>query len=185
MKKLLVLFFALLLPILIFLFLKSFGKNEFDVPVLFADSVTAPVNCSVYKYPVPYSIPDSVLKQISWNASDTLTIVVFEDGLMKNKHERDIHIERVFAEFKKEPLHLVRVFSEQTIPNLKEDRLTEVSLSESDFRAFHDCTFLLDMYQDAVIIDSRKRIRGQYNLVKREDADRMIMQEMNILFKRY
>lgn len=185
MKKLLVLFFALLLPIIIFIFLKSFGRNEFEVPVLFKDSVRAPAACSMNVYPIPYWIADSVLTQIDWNKGDTLTILVFEDDIAKNKHERDIHIGRIFTEFKDEPLHLVRIFKEQTIPDLKQNRLTEVSLSGNDFKTFRDCIFLLEAYQDAVIIDSRKRIRGQYNLVKREDADRMIMQEMNILFKRY
>lgn len=104
---------------------------------------------------------------------------------MKKKHERDIHIGRVFTEFKREPLHLVRVFKDQTVSDMKRERLSEISLSQQDFQTFRDCVFLLNADQDAVIIDSQKRIRGQYNLVKREDADRMVMQEMNILFKRY
>lgn len=185
MKKLLILFLALLLPVLIYLFLKSFGKNEFEVPMLFHDSVNVAGDCSTNNYQAPYTIPDSVLKQISWNETDTITIVVLEDGVQERKHERDIHIERVFTQFKTETLHLVRVFEEKTAPDLKRDRLTEVSLSQEDFRKFRECVFLLHDDQDAVIVDRYKRIRGQYNLVKREDADRMIMQEMNILFKRY
>jgi hypothetical protein len=41
-------FFGPITAVLIFLFLKSFGKNEFDVPVLFADSVTVPTACTAY-----------------------------------------------------------------------------------------------------------------------------------------
>jgi hypothetical protein len=65
------------------------------------------------------------------------------------------------------------------------DRLATLSLSEAEFLRIRNCIFLLDDKNDAVIIDRQKRIRGQYTLTKRDDADRMIMQEMNILFKRY
>lgn len=185
MKKLLILFFAFLLPILIFLFLKMFGKNEFEVPVLFADSVSAPANCSLYQYASPYVLSDSIQSNISFSRNDTLTIVVFEDGVRDKKRERDIHIERIFTEFKKESLHVLRIFKDQTIEDVKKDRLTEISLSKNNFNLYRDCVFLLSSDQDAVVIDSKKQIRGQYNLVKRDDADRMIMQEMNILLKRY
>lgn len=185
MKKLLFLFLALLLPVLIFLFLKSFGKNEFDVPVLFADSVTIPVSCKDYSYTTPYSIADSILQQISWNRNDSLTILVFEDENQTNRHERKIHVTRIFTEFKTESLHVVHIYNNEIVENDKTDRLTTLTLGDEDFLRIRNCAFLLSSENDAVIIDRKKRIRGQYNLAKREDADRMIMQEMNILFKRY
>lgn len=185
MKKIVFLFLALMLPVLIFLFLKSFGKNEFDVPVLFTDSVTVPVACNSYSYNVPYVIADSVLQRISWNKNDSLTILVFDDGDNANRHERRIHVTRVFAEFKTEPLHVVHIYTTATATDVKTDRLIELSLSAEDLLRIRNCVFLLSPENDAVIIDRHKRIRGQYNLTKRDDADRMIMQEMNILFKRY
>lgn len=185
MKKLLFLFLALLLPVLIFLFLKTFGKNEFEVPVLFSDSVAAPSVCNVYSYKTPYVISDSVLEEISWNSNDSLTVIVFEDENNVNQNERRIHVTRIFTEFKTEPLHVVHVYRNTTIPNAKSDRLTTVSLAGDDFLRIRNCAFLLSQATDAVIIDHKKRIRGQYDLTNRDDADRMIMQEMNILFKRY
>lgn len=185
MKKLLFLFLALLLPVLIFLFLKSFGKNEFDVPVLFADSVTVPTACTTYSYKAPYLIPDSVLQKISWNKNDSLTILVFDDGDKVNQHERKIHLTRIFTEFKNEPLHVVHVYNTEAVADATSDRLAILTLNEAEFLRIRNCIFLLDDKNDAVIIDRQKRIRGQYNLTKRDDADRMIMQEMNILFKRY
>lgn len=185
MKKLLFLFFALLLPILIFLFLKSFGKNEFEVPALFADSVTVPVACNVYSYTAPYLITDSVLHEISWNSQDSLTIIVFDDGNKNNQHERGISMTRIFDQFKTEPLHVVHVYNTIPVADGKVNRLTAISLTGEDFYRTRNCVFLLNPENDAVIVDRKKRIRGQYNLTKRDDADRMIMQEMNILFKRY
>jgi hypothetical protein len=185
MKKLLFLFFALLLPILIFLFLKSFGKNEFEVPVLFADSVSAPVACSAYVYKTPYVIEDSVLQKISWDKNDSLTIIVFENGGKVNQHERRIQIDRVFTEFKNASLQVICIYNNQLIVTTKDKALKNLSFTEPEFQTIRNCIFLLSPVNDAVIIDQHKRIRGQYNLLKREDADRMIMQEMNILFKRY
>ena len=186
MKKILFLFLALLLPVLIFLFLRSFGKNEFDVPVLFADSVEAPVSCSAYSYKGPYVITDSVLQEISWNGNDSLTIIVFEDGDKANQHERKIHLTRIFTEFKTEPLKVIHIYREPIPYEISPDnRLETINLKEEEFHRIKNCVLLLNSNDDAVIVDTKKRIRGQYNLTKRDDADRMIMQEMNILFKRY
>lgn len=175
-------FLALLLPVMIFLFLKTFGKNEFEVPVLFADSVG--VACEEYTYKIPYVIEDSVLKKLSWNEEDSLTIIVFEDGNTIDQHERKIQMERVFTEFKNTPLQIVRISGSSRIAK-SDNRIVNISLSEPDFQRMRDCNFLLSGLNNTVIIDRHKRIRGQYNLLKREDADRMIMQEMNILLKRY
>ncbi len=187
MKKGLFMFLALMLPVLIFLFLKSFGKNEFAVPVLFSDSVSAPVACSVYAYKAPYVIEDSVLQKLTWKESDSLTIIVFEDDNKINQHERKIQLSRVFTEFKNVPLQVIRIYGGQHVGVTENttDRIPSLLFSESEFQTARDCIFLLSKSNDAVLVDRHKRIRGQYNLLKREDADRMIMQEMNILLKRY
>jgi hypothetical protein len=52
MKKSLFLFLALVLPVSIFLFLKFFGKNKFDLPVLMKDATEWPKDC-----PQPVSFP--------------------------------------------------------------------------------------------------------------------------------
>lgn len=58
-RKPILLFLALLLPGLVFVFLKFFGKNQFDIPVYHQDSIAAPAYCEL---PVqfPYVLPDSV-----------------------------------------------------------------------------------------------------------------------------
>jgi hypothetical protein len=52
MKKSLFLFLAFVLPVSIFLFLKFFGKNKFDLPVLMKDATEWPKDC-----PQPVSFP--------------------------------------------------------------------------------------------------------------------------------
>jgi hypothetical protein len=57
-KKILYLFLALLLPGLIFVFLKRFGKNEFALPIYYQDGVDV-TDCNM-TYTVPYLLPDSL-----------------------------------------------------------------------------------------------------------------------------
>lgn len=45
MKKSIFLFLALILPVAIFFFLKFFGKNKFDLPVLMQSAVEWPKDC--------------------------------------------------------------------------------------------------------------------------------------------
>jgi hypothetical protein len=58
-KKIIYLLIALCLPALIFVFLKFFGKNQFDIPVYFKDGVEeAPrhvlvITQSLMLYPIP------------------------------------------------------------------------------------------------------------------------------------
>ena len=44
-RKGIILFLALVLPVLIFLFLKFFGRNQFDLPVFHTNSAEWPANC--------------------------------------------------------------------------------------------------------------------------------------------
>lgn len=54
-RKGIILFLALALPVLIFLFLKFFGRNQFDIPVFHASSDEWPANC-----PPPAQFPFKV-----------------------------------------------------------------------------------------------------------------------------
>lgn len=185
MKKFLFLFLALLMPVFIYLFLKSFGRNEFNVPVLFADSVSSPVECEAYSYRLPYHVTDSVLQKLSWNERDSMSVIVFDDENKSGEHEIEIHLKRIFTEFKSEPLRVIRVCTDAPAESKLDGRLTQMLVTLETFKRLRRCVFLLRAEDNTVIIDRHKQIRGQYNLLIREDADRMIMQEMNILFKRY
>ena len=76
MLKKTVLFVALAAPVLIFFFLKLFGKNEFEVPVYWSDGVA--VNGCAPK-PGLYTLPDSALTAWGWKG-DKATLLVLDDG---------------------------------------------------------------------------------------------------------
>jgi hypothetical protein len=81
MLKKIILFVALPLPVVVFLFLKIFGKNEFDVPVYWSEGVNVS-GCP--QRPGPYTLPDSALNAWGWRGAKATLIVVDEDGIKEN-----------------------------------------------------------------------------------------------------
>lgn len=187
MKKVLLLFVVFLLPVLIYLFLKSFGRNEFDVPVLYTDSIGVSASCYGKNYHLPYQVPDSLLKTFQWDSASLFTVIVFENDSREDRHERSIQLTRLTTEFKDESLGIIHLSGApaNAVSGTSDIVIQEVRMPDADLLSIKTCFFLLNSKQDAVVIDKDRRIRGQYTLTKREDADRMIMEELNILFKKY
>lgn len=63
-KKRIFLFLSLVLPVFVFLFLKFFGKNQFDLPVLHVNATTWPSDCS-HPTQFPFKINSSTVEGIS------------------------------------------------------------------------------------------------------------------------
>jgi len=161
-KKILFLFLALLLPVAVFLFLKGFGENQFDVPMLFQEQVEKSSACVDFEYATPYTVNDTVLAKLDWNKTDSVTIVFFDDASIENNKKVSTQKSRLRTEFSKEKLGFI------TTP--------EVVLKS--------CIFLMKPADNAALIDSKRRIRGQYNLTDLDEADRLIM-ESKIILKKY
>jgi hypothetical protein len=183
-KKSVFLFLALLLPIVTFLFLKFFGKNEFSVEPLFQTVVQPSEACSDIKYSAPYAIADSLLSEFQRGVEDSITLVVFQNSQVAKQQEQTIQLTRVFKEFVNERMGVVKVVTDSANENRKEARLKILSLEDAEFSRHQKCIFLLVSLNDAVVIDKENRIRGQYVMSNREEADRLIM-ELKILLKKY
>jgi hypothetical protein len=80
MIKKLILFVALPLPVLIFFFLKFFGKNEFEVPVYWSHGVDVQ-GCPPQV--TPYVLPDSALNAWGWKG-DKATLIILDDRKVIN-----------------------------------------------------------------------------------------------------
>jgi len=159
-KKLLYLFLALLLPVVVFLFLKSFGRNEFSVPPLHQDSIPELASDCHYKYELPYRVPDSVMTLFAGNTRDSIYVLFFDSTAAPA-------IGRVESEFRGEPVTI----TEGTSLGSHEDLIRK-------------CILLLDEPASVVLVDHKKRIRGYYDPHDREDMDRLIV-EMKIILKQY
>lgn len=157
-KKVLFLFLALLLPVCIFLFLKIFGKNQFDVAPLHQQEVTAPPDCN-FHYAAPYVVADSIMQLIRGKGEAQFYLVNFSG-------DADVS-------------GLIR--SEITDPSLS--MLNGLRLDpEPGF--FSTCIFLLSPPSDLVLVDSEGNIRGYYQGSDLDERDRLVV-ELKILLNQY
>ncbi|MBK5279226.1 MAG: hypothetical protein JJE09_10230 [Bacteroidia bacterium] len=162
-KKVIFLLLALMLPVLVFIFLKYFGKNEFVVAPLFqTEKVVPPTGC--FEISIPYFISDSAYSFIKQGHETDSLLIIFYSGMSKDLIASDIQIARVQESFP--PETGVRI---KQIPQV--EKLVE-------------CSLLLQSPKDLVLVDEKKRIRGQYSSNDRDEVDRL-MTELDIILKRY
>jgi hypothetical protein len=160
-NKLIFLFLAFLLPVLIFLFLRFFGKNEFAVEPLYSTTPPeVPAGCAPVS--IPYHIPDSITKTLT-HEKDSLTLIVFG----KPDKEAITQLERVDEEFAGDAVH--RKIIEQTHPQ---------------YTSLKQCIFFLKEPFDLVLVDRKGTIRGEYVTNDREEVDRLLT-EIAIILKKY
>jgi hypothetical protein len=156
-KKILYLFLALALPVLVFLFLKYFGKNEFDIPVYYTEGIgDSAVICKI-KSKGQYYVSDSVLNKWNWKKGTAILV-----SAVPEKETNELN------EFVKEAQF---------------DGLQLLSLSDNE-KNLKDCVLFLREPWNAVLIDAQKRIRGYYKIGYRDEMDRLEV-ELKILLKKY
>ncbi len=159
-RKVTYLLIALVLPGLLFIFLKFFGKNQFDIPVFFEKgNANAPTEC-VTVAGKQYLLPDSVLTTVKWGKDVALVI----NGTTR---EEQSELKRLIKEPKLGSLQII------SLDNIEANRL----------QRWKDCVFFLKAPWKAILIDSQKRIRGYYALDSREEIDRLEV-ELEILLKK-
>ncbi|MGC4022444.1 MAG: hypothetical protein QM734_11085 [Cyclobacteriaceae bacterium] len=160
-KKAIYLFLALLLPGLIFLFLKFFGENKFDIQIYYKDGVPDSVNTCKIKTRGQYYLSDSLLNILKWKNNSVLLIVESEE----------------------DELTTVK----QVIDDLGTGSVQLVSLNNFPYDVVHrlkKCALFLGKPLNAVLIDKQKRIRGYYSVENRDELDRLEV-ELKILLEKY
>lgn len=175
-KKLLILLAALALPIFVFIFLKTFGKNEFSVAPLFQETVP-PVSAMCGPVAAPYILDESRLKELRWSVDDSLTLYVFNTVVFDEK-ELTLRLSESQAG---ESVELHNITSDST--QQSEDR-DPIVMGASAIQQLLSCFFIMEKKTNAVLVDSERRIRGHYNLSEREEIDRLLV-EIKIIQKEY
>jgi hypothetical protein len=157
-----ILLLALLVPSCIFVFLKMFGRNEFQVVPLFQERPEGGVATSCGTVAFPYVLPDSVQQQLNLGA-DSIALVLF--GTPDKEAQRQLkRIDEVLA-----PIQVRRI---------------TVTADTPQFGYARACVFLLPRTADLALIDNKGRIRGQYTANDREEMDRLYT-ELTIILKKY
>ncbi|MEI9920501.1 MAG: hypothetical protein WDO14_17170 [Bacteroidota bacterium] len=154
MKKI-ILFVALPLPILIFFFLRFFGRNEFDVRVYWAEGVNV-AGCK--PHPAPYTLPDSALNAWGWKGDKATLIVLNENNGVKD------NLARIADLFEKDDYATLKVL----------DAPYEV----------RTCMLMAGDSSRVILVDDQKRIRGYYTPIRPKETDRLEV-ELKILLKQY
>lgn len=161
-KKIIFLILALLLPGTIFVFLKLFGRNEFQVPVLHENSIPRRGDNCDFTYKTPYRVADSVISVLDPDQDDSVYVFNFDNSL-------DDMMNRISVEFRDDP---VTVVNTADLP------------PTFDAGVLRECILLMNADTAVAMLDSRNRIRGYYDASDRDEVDRMIV-EIKILLKKY
>jgi hypothetical protein len=162
-KKFLLLFLGLVLPVLVFIFLKFFGKNEFDVPLPHADGVKqVPGGCDL-DYSVPYHVNDSLLRKMQPTATAPLLTLV---------------------NFDKETVRLNDIEKKFTRDEVFHVSADKINFGVANLDSIKRCVLLIEEPATIVLIDNDRNIRGYYNGNDRDELDRLEA-EITIILKKY
>ena len=187
-KKAVFLFLLIALPVMIFLFLKFFGRNEFTIPVYYEQGLGDSLSTSCLdKANKQYLVNSDLLPKGGIN------IVHFEqaDGpVLKSRLEELERVQDVF--YKDDHIRLNTFLNSQTIAL---DDITDYNrriqfldqfwnmevLDSASWAELKYCTMAMTPLDNRVVlVDAAGRIRGYYNILERKETDRLIL-ELRIL----
>jgi hypothetical protein len=175
-RKFLYLFLALALPGLIFVFLKKFGKNEFQVQTYFADGLKPDSICSVSS-PAPYHVPDSITNKIGFKNEDFIRVTVVYPFVRDDLTE----IGRIKSKYASDSVEVIIISG---VPNNPKSQIPITFLDFKNFGTVVWCWLRVAEPMSVVLLDRGNKIRGYYDGSKREDMDRLDL-ELSILLKKY
>lgn len=164
-KKVIYLLIALCLPAVIFIFLKYFGENQFDIPVYYQDGIPSSQLCGLTTSTKPYTVPDSVMEGFQTNQVSAV-LITFEKSL-----EAKRQINRIIKETSSNDLAVV-------------DLSEKISSDSVKISAIKNCFLLMEEPWTTALVDDQNRIRGYYAPASLEEADRLLV-ELKILLKKY
>ena len=167
-KKSVYLIIALVLPVSIFVFLKLTGKNQFDIPIYYANGIDSLTTICKNDYAKPYHIADSILARLKWQPKECSIFILGNSNQIELKRLNDV--------FSNESYGFYSIGFEPEID--------EIVLNAIDFDKWRNCIFVINEKMNVVLMDKEKRIRGYYSIGSREEMDRLIV-EMKILLKQY
>lgn len=162
---------SLVLPVAIFLFLKFFGRNQFDLPVWYETSEEWPMDCP--KPVFPFVISDSIQNKLGIVGVSALILLDPLDPEGGKRLPEEVDTTRI-----------------RVVQLLREPSCGGIDF-QSSFRKilipcgakFH-CFLGAGEREAAILADENGRIRSVFKSLEREETDRAIM-EIKILLKDY
>ncbi len=200
MKKSIFLIFTLAIPATVFLFLKYFGNNTFEVPVLFESGIP---NCadsfSLHRVPNLEYIGETEKQLTPGRQSEFRVYGVLETSDEEQLNETIVELIRIQDAFfeTRSPNFILFIKGDQVRRNDLELLCSNAGLNhenasyfypeEQSLYKFLKCGIALvqndsDSLTKFVLVDTEKRIRGIYNYSDEKETDRLIL-ELKILKK--
>ena len=188
-KKGLYLFLLILLPALIFLFLKGFGRNEFQIPIYYTNGIgdtLRQVTC------LERNTDQYIVKSPELEMGIT-KVIHFErmDGpVLKTRLEELEKVQDVF--YNNPDIQMMSYLNQASIQNNAitgyNQRVTFMDqfwhfkeLDSTSWSNLKYCGMVMsDLDNRVILVDAKNRIRGYYNIMEREETDRLIL-EVRIL----
>lgn len=181
--KSIILFIALLLPVVIFLFLKLFGDNKFDIPLYYnhQDEIALETICLNTNIIAPYVVDlenAHILNDILLGTlnDEKITLLAYSNG--EKKSNLSYKLKRLQERLEQDYQMILFVDSSQNRTLINQ---IVVNKPKDEIVSFWKCTLLTNDYYQWVLLDNEKRIRGYYDSSE-EEMDRLIV-EMAILIK--
>ena len=186
LTKGLLLFSALLLPVLIFVFLKMFGSNKFDIPVFNHTEISQNVNCADIQLPHVVKGIENSLNPITStsivniyhvmpkgvNAEELKRLMVVKDRLTDN--EVLIH-SIVVMDSATDITGLRQTYQMGGIWKFHEMRKGELNNSIN-------CQLMITGNESIVLVDNEGKIRGYYIGSEEEEIDRLILESKILIY---
>lgn len=197
-KKSIFLVLTLAIPVAIFLFLKLFGDNAFEVPILFDEGITdCPNSVGVHVVPEFEYVGEGGEKINSKMFKDFLIFGVLDAATSEINKELIVELVRIQDAFYEigVPYFVLFIKGKPEEANELRNSLREIGLmkqygdiaymDESALDEFLICGIALindktKSFTNFVLVDTQRRIRGFYDGLDMEETDRLIA-ELKIL----
>lgn len=178
--KIIYLLLALALPVSVFVFLKYFGQNQFDVEPLFTEAMPMGVHAECnHAYELPYSIPEHILLDLEWSSGDSLTLFYF-----KTENNNIPVLNRIQEEYLPLEVHSIEIRNESGKLDLKDSAVYEMRGGSYEIEQLKKCFFFIAEPNNLLLVDNQRKIRGIYQAENRDEIDRLLL-EIKIILKKY
>lgn len=166
----------LLFPVLIYLFLQGFGKNEFEIPIFHQEGVEMLYECDSLRTSTQYFVELERVSMVfpEWEIKGKT--LVLDLGNITNSEIQN-NVNSFLEKYKRNPNVLLL-----SLGNLAEDCEESKyanwkcsTLSDDELKNIAQCELRIaeSMANQLVLIDSERRIRGYYNPTELSEIDRL------------
>jgi protein SCO1/2 len=199
--KILIILFTLVIPVLVYVFLRAYGENHYAVPVFYETGIpTDTTDCITEDEPhlIRMDFASDDLSAADRLLNRKLSVVDIDMGSTQELGNPGYSLNRVVDKFAENPVVQFIVVRPSTDPvpvkQLSADnRFIYVYGSGEQITEFARCELILLDFPDKfdrntrrfVLIDNEGRIRGYYEVGDFDEIDRMILEMKIILSEEY